>query len=120
MNIHDIITIQGRMFQVKRLGKNEALYQYLAINHPELIEDDFFKPDLQAVVSVPQKSPEGAIYRTESALDLLERTKKFNMEWVKAGHRKGANTNNVSATISVKQDEWDQVGECNNSKTFRN
>ena len=33
-----------------RLGKNEALYQYLAKNHPELVEDDFFKPDLQAVV----------------------------------------------------------------------
>jgi len=94
-----------------RLGKNEALYQYLATNHPELVEDDFFKPDLQAVVSVPQKAPNGAIYRTESAMDLLERTKKFNMEWVKSGHRKGANTNNVSATISVKQDEWDSVGE---------
>ena len=93
-----------------RLGKNEAIYNYLAINHPELVEDDFFKPDLQAVVSVPQKSPEGAIYRTESALDLLERTKKFNVEWVKGGHRKGSNSNNVSATISVKQDEWEDVG----------
>jgi ribonucleoside-triphosphate reductase len=103
-----------------RLGKNEALYQYLAQNHPELVEDDFFKPDLQAVVSVPQKAPNGAIYRTESAMDLLERTKKFNMEWVKQGHRKGANTNNVSATISVKQDEWDQVGEWmwKNKNTF--
>ena len=94
-----------------RLGKNEALYQYLSQNHPELVEDDFFKPDIQAVVSVPQKAPDGAIYRTESPMDLLERTKKFNVEWVKAGHRKGANTNNVSATISVKQDEWDTVGE---------
>jgi len=103
-----------------RLGKNEALYQYLAQNHPELVEDDFFKPDIQAVVSVPQKAPEGAIYRTESPMDLLERTKKFNVEWVKAGHRKGANTNNVSATISVKQDEWDQVGEWmwKNKNTF--
>ena len=94
-----------------RLGKNEALYQYLAKNHPELVEDDFFKPEIQAVVSVPQKSPKGAIYRTESAKELLERTKKFNLEWVKQGHRKGANTNNVSATISVKSDEWEQVGE---------
>ena len=103
-----------------RLGKNEALYQYLAANHPELVEDDFFKPDIQAVVSVPQKAPKGAIYRTESPMDLLERTKKFNLEWVKKGHRKGANTNNVSATISVKQDEWDQVGEWmwKNKNTF--
>ncbi len=103
-----------------RLGKNEALYQYLAKHHPELVEDDFFKPEIQAVVSVPQKSPNGAIYRTESAMELLERTKKFNMEWVKKGHRKGANTNNVSATISVKQDEWEQVGEWmwENKNTF--
>ena len=103
-----------------RLGKNEALYQYLSKNHPELVEDDFFKPDLQAVVSVPQKSPKGAIYRTESAKELLERTKKFNTEWVKKGHRKGANTNNVSATISVKQEEWEQVGEWmwENKNTF--
>ena len=103
-----------------RLGKNEALYQYLANNHPELVEDDFFKPEIQAVVSVPQKSPNGAIYRTESAMDLLERTKKFNMEWVKKGHRKGANTNNVSATISIKQDEWGSVGEWmwENKNTF--
>ena len=103
-----------------RLGKNEAIYKYLAANHPALVEDDFFKPDIQAVVSVPQKSPDGAIYRTESAMDLLERTKKFNMEWVKGGHRKGSNTNNVSATISVKQEEWDTVGEWmwKNKNTF--
>jgi len=103
-----------------RLGKNEALYQYLAKNHPELVEDDFFKPDIQAVVSVPQKSPKGAIYRTESAKELLERTKKFNLEWVKKGHRKGANTNNVSATISVKSEEWESVGEWmwENKNTF--
>ena len=103
-----------------RLGKNEAIYKYLAANHPALVEDDFFKPDIQAVVSVPQRSPKGAIYRTESAMDLLERTKKFNMEWVKGGHRKGSNTNNVSATISVKQEEWDTVGEWmwKNKNTF--
>jgi len=103
-----------------RLGKNESLYKHLIKYHPELVEDDFFKPDIQAIISVPQKSPEGAIYRTESALDLLERTKKLNVEWVKAGHRKGANTNNVSTTVSVKPEEWDQVGEWmwKNKNTF--
>ena len=59
-------------------GKNEALYTYLVNNNPRLVEDDFFKPTLQGVVSLPQKAPEGAILRTESALELLERTKKFN------------------------------------------
>ena len=94
-----------------RVGKNEAIYTYLSIYHPELVEDDFFKPTIQAVISVPQKSPVGSIIRTESVTDLLERVKRFNIEWVRAGHRKGANTNNVSATISIKADEWETVGE---------
>lgn len=94
-----------------RLGKNESLYYYLLINHPELIEDDKFKPEIQAVVSIPQKAPDNSILRNESALDLLERIKKFNIEWVKKGHRRGENTNNVSATISIKPEEWETVGE---------
>jgi ribonucleoside-diphosphate reductase alpha chain len=93
-----------------RVGKNEAIYSHLAIHHPELIEDDFFKPTIQAVISVPQKAPDGSILRTEEVIDMLERVKKFNTQWVKKGHRKGANTNNVSATVSIKEDEWEKVG----------
>ena len=94
-----------------RVGKNEALYAYLSVYHPEMLEDDFFKPELQAVISVPQRSPEGAITRSESAMDLLERIKTINKEWIKPGHRKGSNMHNVSATVTIKQDEWDTVGE---------
>ena len=103
-----------------RVGKNEAIYTYLAIHHPELVEDDFFKPTIQAVISVPQKAPAGSILRTEDVIDMLERVKKFNTQWVKKGHRKGANTNNVSATVSVKQDEWEKVGKWmwDNQDTF--
>jgi ribonucleoside-diphosphate reductase alpha chain len=80
-------------------------------NHPELIEDEYFRPHDTAVISVPQRAPEGAILRTESAIDLLERVKKVSTEWVKGGHRKGQNTHNVSATITIKEHEWDIVGE---------
>lgn len=94
-----------------RLGKNEALYTYLNVYHPEMLEDDFFKPTLQSIVSVPQRAPEGAITRKESAMDLLERIKTINKNWIKPGHRKGANMHNVSATVTIKQDEWLEVGE---------
>ena len=93
-----------------RVGKNEAIYTHLSIHHPELVEDDFFKPTIQAVISVPQRAPEGSILRTENVMDMLERVKKFNVQWVKKGHRKGANTNNVSATVSIQEHEWEQVG----------
>ena len=93
-----------------RVGKNEAIYTHLAIYHPELIEDDFFRPHDTAIISVPQKAPEGAILRTESAMDLLERVKYFYQHWIKPGHRTGQNTHNISATVSIKEDEWDMVG----------
>jgi ribonucleoside-diphosphate reductase alpha chain len=98
-------------FRRIRLGKNESLYTHLLINHPELIEDEYFKPQSQAVVTIPQKSPEGAITRTESAMDLLRRVEKMHKEWIKPGHRTGRNTHNVSVTISLKTEEWPEVGE---------
>ena len=94
-----------------RVGKNEAIYTYLNINHPELVEDEYFRPHDTAVISVPQKAPEGAIMRTESPFDLLERVKKIATEWVRSGHRKGSNSHNVSATISLRDHEWDPAGE---------
>jgi len=103
-----------------RVGKNEAIHSYLAVNHPELVEDDFFKPTIQAVISVPQKAPEGSILRNENVIDMLERVKRFNVQWVKKGHRKGANTNNVSATVSINEGEWEAVGKWmwENKETF--
>ena len=94
-----------------RVGKNEAIYEHLYINHPEMIEDEFFRPHDTAVISVPQMAPEGAITRHESALQLLKRVVQVAQEWVKSGHRKGQNTHNVSATISIKEAEWHDVGD---------
>lgn len=94
-----------------RVGKNEAIYTYLAINHPELVEDEFFRPHDTAVITIPQKAPEGSILRYESVFQMLERVKKVSQEWVKSGHRTGQNTHNVSATVSIKEDEWELVGQ---------
>jgi ribonucleoside-diphosphate reductase alpha chain len=94
-----------------RVGKNESIYMYLYVNHPELIEDEFFRPHDTAVISIPQKAPKDSILRTESVFQILERVKKVSQEWVKGGHRTGSNSHNVSATISVKEDEWPQVGD---------
>ena len=100
-------------FYIRRLrvGKNEAIYKYLLDNHPELVEDEYFRPHDTAVISVPQKAPEGSIMRTESAFQLLERVKFISENYVKKGHRSGMNTHNVSATISVQENEWDDIGQ---------
>ena len=84
-----------------RFGKNEDVAVYLMINHPELCEDDVLRPNDTVCVRIPVKAPEGSIFRTETAIDTLERVKKFSQEWIKPGHINGANTHNVSATISI-------------------
>jgi ribonucleoside-triphosphate reductase len=83
----------------------------LSTNHPELLEDEYFNPDTQSVVSIPQKAPSNSIIRNESVFDLLERVKRYSIRWVTRGHNTGMNSHNVSATISIKPDEWDAVGE---------
>lgn len=94
-----------------RVGKNEAIYSYLSIYHPELLEDCVLRPHDTAILTIPQKAPAGAILRTESPFDLLERVKQVTKEWIKPGHRKGNNSHNVSATVSIKDEEWEAVGE---------
>jgi len=119
-----------------RFGKNEAVAQYLSIYHPELCEDDVLRPTDTICVRIPVKAPKNSILRTETAIDTLERVKKFSLNWVKEGHVDGDNTHNVSATISIdknrkyefvigefskepffhifdngKIDEWEVVGE---------
>ena len=94
-----------------RVKKNEPIYNYLYINHPELLEDDEFDKEDGAVISVPQRAPPGSILRNESFIDLLNRVRRFSTEWIKNGHNNGLNTHNVSCTVSVKEDEWNIVRE---------
>jgi ribonucleoside-triphosphate reductase len=91
-----------------RAGKDEELAQYMMKVAPALVEQDVMVPH-QVVLSFPQKAPDGACVRTESIFNLLERVKKVSQEWVDEGHRKGANRHNVSCTISVKDNEWEEL-----------
>lgn len=93
-----------------RVFKHEAIYKYMKKNMGDLVEDDFYQPNTQAVINIPVAAPEGAITKDEPTINLLERIKKFNVEWIRTGHRQGANYHNVSATVYVKNDEWDEVG----------
>lgn len=114
-----------------RFGKNEDIAKYLMIYHPELCEDDVLRPHDTLCVRIPVKAPKDSILRSETAIDTLERVKKFSKEWIKPGHINGDNTHNVSATISIDKnrkysfeekkymfsfleniiDEWQMVGE---------
>lgn len=79
----------------------DDLWNYFNVYHPDLIKVMDYDPR-SAVIGIPQKAPDTAILREdENALDFLTRVHKYNKEWVQQGHRRGPNTNNVSATCSI-------------------
>lgn len=98
-------------FRRIRVMKNDPLYGYMFMYHNEIVQDDQLKSHDTAIITIPQEAPTGSILRTESVLDLLNRISKFNLQWVKEGHAKGDNANNVSATVSIKPEEWGLVGD---------
>ena len=97
-------------FYIRRMraGKDEALAQYMMKAAPGLVEQDVTKPN-QVVLSFPQKAPKGAVTRDEPMMSLLERVKNVSIKWVANGHTSGTNQHNVSCTISVKPDEWEEL-----------
>ena len=103
-----------------RINKKESIYSYLLNNNPSLLEDDYFNPNTTAIIKVPQKSPENSILRSESAIDLLNRVKLISEKWITPGFRSGYNQHNVSCTVSIRDNEWDDVAEWmwNNRKIY--
>jgi ribonucleoside-diphosphate reductase alpha chain len=98
--------------RTKRVNKQESVYAFMLENVPELVEDDLEKPSSQAIFKFPVRAPKGAVLKeNESAIELLNRVKKVYQTWIKGGHRTGDNTHNVSVTVTVKPDEWDEVFE---------
>jgi ribonucleoside-diphosphate reductase alpha chain len=92
--------------------KNEPIYEYLKNKMPKLIEDSLLDPKNTAYICMPVKAPEGSITReSESAIGLLERVKKVYKDWILPGHISGSNTHNVSTTVTIKPNEWKEVGE---------
>ena len=93
-----------------RVNKQEAIYSYILENLPEIVENDNFNQHT-AIFVFPQKAPDSAKIRSNTdVIELLERVKRYNLEWIRNGHNRGDNYHNVSATISIKDHEWEKVG----------
>ena len=89
----------------------DDLYTFMSTHHPELITIMDYDPKT-AVVGIPLNAPENGVIRdNETAIQMLDRVKLFNEEWVHSGHVRGDNMNNVSATVSIRDHEWKPVGE---------
>ena len=84
-----------------RMDKKDPIYDYLkAMN--VTVEDEVFRPDSTAVFSFPMKAPKDAILRNDkTAIEQLEIWLIYQRHWCE--HK-------PSVTISVKDEEWPEVG----------
>lgn len=84
-----------------RMDKKDPLYGYLKDTGVE-VEDEVHNPESTAVFSFPMKAPVGAVTRTDkTALAQLDLWLVYQRYWCE--HK-------PSVTISVKDDEWVEVG----------
>lgn len=84
-----------------RMDKKDPIYTYLK-DKGVPVEDEVHRPDSTAVFSFPMKAPEGAITRDAmTAIEQLELWLIYQRHWCE--HK-------PSVTISVKDNEWPEVG----------
>ena len=84
-----------------RIDKKDPVYSFL-LEQGVYCEDEVHRPDSTAVFSFPMKAPKGAITRNDwSAIQQLENWLVYQRHWCE--HK-------PSVTISVKDEEWVEVG----------
>ena len=84
-----------------RADKKDPLAQFM-VDKGFPVEDDVMKPDHTHVFSFPVESPKGAVMRTDrTAIEQLDLWLTYQRHWCE--HK-------PSVTISVKEDEWMDVG----------
>jgi ribonucleoside-diphosphate reductase alpha chain len=84
-----------------RMDKKDPIYSFLKAQGVQ-VEDEAYRPESTAVFSFPMKAPEGAVLRdTYTAIEQLELWLIYQRHWCE--HK-------PSVTISVKDEEWPEVG----------
>jgi ribonucleoside-diphosphate reductase alpha chain len=105
-----------RYFRRVQANTTEAPLQYFKAHNPRAVEKSVWNPNgTDEVVSFCVEIPEDAVIKNElNAVDLLERVKLTQQNWVSAGKVESRCTapwlsHNVSNTITVRDNEWDDV-----------
>jgi ribonucleoside-diphosphate reductase alpha chain len=94
-----------------RISKKEPLYDWMVAMFPLCIEKNDVVNKNFGVLKFPMTAPHDGILRSESVFDMLERISKFSKEWIRNGKTSGIDSNGISATVSIKDEEWARVGE---------
>lgn len=107
----------NRYFRRIQANVNDPVYQHFKKNNKHCTEPSVYSANgTDDVITFCVKSPEGAITKDDlTALEFLEIVKSTQENWVIPGTARPDSTpglnHNVSNTITVKKDEWNDVAE---------
>ena len=107
-----------RYFRRAQANDGEQVAQFFRQHNPLAVERSVWDPngtDLLVIFCIEAQET-AKLKRDFRAVDLLEHVKLTKANWVDAGRREGASvlpgmSHNVSNTITVKDDEWDEVAD---------
>lgn len=102
-----------RYFRRVRVHKNEKPAQYFKYYNPHMVEESYADDDHE-IITFCLQIPESAILKKDlSAIDFLKMVKSTYENWVMPGtaipESSPGLTHNVSNTVTVKAEEWDEV-----------
>ena len=106
-----------RYFRRVQTNIHDPIFKFFKQHNPHMVEPSIYDPNHRTeVITFPVEGPAFGIYRDDlSALKHLEYIRNVQENWVKAGRRHEKYSpglhHNVSCTISVKEEEWDEVAD---------
>ncbi|MDR2849250.1 MAG: recombinase [Verrucomicrobiota bacterium] len=105
-----------RYFRRAQANEDELLVAFFGVQNPKAVEKSVWNPNGTDVVLTfcVEASPDSLTKRDVDAVELLRKVKLTKENWIDTGKRTELCaqpwlSHNVSNTISVKDDEWDQV-----------
>ena len=106
-----------RYFRRIQANKTDPVYRFFMEHNPHMCEESVWSANkTDDVITFCVEAPEEAILRGEmSAMDLLRHVHSTQQNWVVPGTARPEMNpglyHNVSNTLTVREDEWDEVAE---------
>jgi ribonucleoside-triphosphate reductase (thioredoxin) len=105
-----------RYFRRVQVNRVDPVYNHFKRKNPHMSEASVYNPQTDDVIAFPVEAPEGALCREDvDGLTFLGHVLVVQKHWVEAGTAVDAYNpglyHNVSNTVTVKDDEWQQVSD---------
>lgn len=105
-----------RYFRRVQVNRVDPVYNHFKRKNPHMSEASVYNPQTDDVIAFPVEAPEGALCREDvDGLTFLGHVLVVQKHWVEAGTAVDAYNpglyHNVSNTVTVKDDEWEQVAD---------